>query len=751
MSQIIPVPVQLNVEESINQFALGVAENSVQVSFGVSTQIVAGTTDEYAGPYSVTPSESAQTLDTDGLLMTDDVNVSAIPSDYVGSDVPRHDSSDLVTSGATVSVPAGHYAENASKSIQNATVQSGTNVTVNPTLSVNYDTGEITASVSKTESVNVVTEAGYAPVTSHNVVMSGSAATQLITHDSSDMTVSGPTVTAPDGYYPNSASKTVQSGSATTPTLGIEAIPNISITNSGKITSSVSKAESITPVVSEGYVTAGTAGTVTFAGSNTLQLNTKSGATITPTESQQVAVEQNRWTTGQVKVGAISSSYVGSGVTRNDSTDLSVSDATVTVPAGYYENAASATVQSATWKSASTIGVVPSISVDANGLITATASGWTSCKPLSASGYADADTSANLQLSGSKTSQLDTISATTYTPNKVSTQEIPAGKYTTGIQTIGKIPDEYIVPSGTKSITSNGTSIDVTSYASVDVAVPSQSATLQSKTKSYTPSETAQSETVSADAGYDGLSSVDVSVGAISSTYVGSGIDRRDSTNLSASGATVTAPAGYYESAATKTISSGTATAPASISSSGATASNNGTNVVLTKTVSVTPSVTAGYIASGTAGNCAITMQATDANFLAENIKSGVSLFGKTGSYTGGGGTSKNTQVVQGTTRTTSSTLTAIGAEMTVSKTGTYDIYWSAFRSSTSSSYTYGTQLYIDGSAHGTQNTTWSNHVQNNHLTAVSLTLNQKLRVYGRESRGSSYYIYAPTLVIVEN
>lgn len=115
-----------------------------------------------------------------------------------------------------------------------------------------------------------------------------------------------------------------------------------------------------------------------------------------------------------------------------------------------------------------------------------------------------------------------------------------------------------------------------------------------------------------------------------------------------------------------------------------------------------------------------------------------------------GSGSSKATQVVQGTTRTTSSTLTAIGAEMTVGKTGTYDVYWSAFRSSTSSSYTYGTQLYVDGTAYGTQNTTWSNHVQNNHLTGVSLTANQKIRVYGRNSRGSSYYIYAPTLVIVE-
>lgn len=113
-------------------------------------------------------------------------------------------------------------------------------------------------------------------------------------------------------------------------------------------------------------------------------------------------------------------------------------------------------------------------------------------------------------------------------------------------------------------------------------------------------------------------------------------------------------------------------------------------------------------------------------------------------------GTSKNVQVVQGTTRTTSSTMTAIGAEMTVSKTGTYDVYWSAFRSSTSGSYTFATQLYVGGTAYGSENSTWSNHVQNNHLSNVSLTANQKIRVYGRESRGSSYYMYAPTLVIVE-
>ena len=157
-----------------------------------------------------------------------------------------------------------------------------------------------------------------------------------------------------------------------------------------------------------------------------------------------------------------------------------------------------------------------------------------------------------------------------------------------------------------------------------------------------------------------------------------------------------------------------------------------------------------------TGGGTATFTDVTDTTATAADVATGKYFYTAAGVRTqgtnsGGGGTSKNTQVVQGTTRTTSSTLTAIGAEMTVTKTGTYDVYWSAFRSSTSSSYTYGTQLYIDGTAHGTQNTTWSNHVQNNHLTGVSLTAGQKIRVYGRNSRGSSYYIYAPTLVIVES
>lgn len=154
-----------------------------------------------------------------------------------------------------------------------------------------------------------------------------------------------------------------------------------------------------------------------------------------------------------------------------------------------------------------------------------------------------------------------------------------------------------------------------------------------------------------------------------------------------------------------------------------------------------------------TLGGTATFTDVTDTTASASDVASGKYFYTSAGVRTQGtasGGSSKNTQVVQGTTRTTSSAMTAIGAEMTVSKTGTYDIYWSAFRSNTSSSYTYATQLYIDGTAYGSENSTWSNHCQNNHLTNVSLTINQKLRVRGRESRNSSYYMYAPTLVIVE-
>lgn len=69
---------------------------------------------------------------------------------------------------------------------------------------------------------------------------------------------------------------------------------------------------------------------------------------------------------------------------------------------------------------------------------------------------------------------------------------------------------------------------------------------LQSKSVSYTPTETAQSQSVTADSGYDGLSSVGVSVGAISPTYVGSGVTRKAAASYTPSTSTQTIAANQY-------------------------------------------------------------------------------------------------------------------------------------------------------------------------------------------------------------
>lgn len=171
----------------------------------------------------------------------------------------------------------------------------------------------------------------------------------------------------------------------------------------------------------------------------------------------------------------------------------------------------------------------------------------------------------------------------------------------------------------------------------------------------------------------DGIAAYD----ANGSKIIGS-ILSKTSSDLTASGATVTVPQGNYASTASKTISTGSATAPNNISATGATVSRSGTTITLNKTISVTPTITTGYISSGTANNSAVYLSATDSNFIAENIKNGISIFGLTGSYSGGGGgggigTLLNTTSL-GAISTSSTTAADTGKTAVITGCGNYDL-----------------------------------------------------------------------------
>lgn len=143
---------------------------------------------------------------------------------------------------------------------------------------------------------------------------------------------------------------------------------------------------------------------------------------------------------------------------------------------------------------------------------------------------------------------------------------------------VAPIPSEYIIPDGTLEVTHNGT-YDAARYASVEVDVPTDEPTLQEK--SVSPSE--QAEAVTPDAGYDGLSRVDVS--AIPSDYVGTAVARPAA--LVTSGKTVTAPAGYYAEDKTADVQTATQATPS------ITIGNNGL-------ITASAQQSEGYVVSGT-------------------------------------------------------------------------------------------------------------------------------------------------------
>lgn len=156
-----------------------------------------------------------------------------------------------------------------------------------------------------------------------------------------------------------------------------------------------------------------------------------------------------------------------------------------------------------------------------------------------------------------------------------------------------------------------------------------------------------------------------------------------------------------------------------------------------------------------TGGGTATFTDVTDTTAAAGDVASGKYFYTSAGVRTqgtnsGGGGSSKNVQVAEGCSRVASSTYTDCGMEITVAKTGTYNILWAGYRSSTGG--TSGCQVYKGsntlGSAQTTFDGTWTN-VQKGKLSNQNLTANDKITIRAR-SRGNNYYMYVWNLTIQE-
>ena len=351
-----------------------------------------------------------------------------------------------------------------------------------------------------------------------------------------------------------------------------------------------------------------------------------------------------------------------------------------------------------------------------------------------------------------------------------------------GIQTGGGI-----TPTGNIDITQAGVT-DVTNYATATVSDAEVDLNVQSEFYTESGNRKWHYRAVASTDGNDGWYSGGTGT-YITRNAVASGTVVTPTTSAQTLGGANYMMEGAVTVAA---MPSGSVTAPSTISGSSATVSTGTNTLTLSKTVSVTPNVTtAGYVSAGTAGNsnvsltASVTTQAaqtiypstsdqtiasgryltgtqtvkavTTTNLTADNIKSGVTVqigdssdsdrvASVTGTY-GGGGSSMNVQTAQSTTRSTSTSGSNV-ISLTCSTAGTYTVRWSTFRSSTSG--TWGSRLYIGGTAYENMNTAgWSNHIQNREVTGVSISKNQAVAVYV-QSRGSNYYGYVGTLTIIQ-
>lgn len=506
-------------------------------------------------------------------------------------------------------------------------------------------------------------------------------------------------------------------GSVITPSPNLTISPNISI-NDGKITANVSGSTNIRSSVNQGYITSSdiNVGTITWTGRTTAAIPEEY---VIPEGTVEITYNQThkdikQYAYADINIPEGDSLNNQTGVTRTYIPSTVQQTETISPDSNYtgldnVEITVNAISTGSATTPATTITKNPTVTVSNGGLITAAFSTTKSITPTVVPGYITSGISGNIVVNGNTLAQLLTTPGSTITPSTVSQTAITSKRFATGNIIVAPIPDQWLIPTGSTTITSNINNFDVTPFASVNVNVPniytdndegkvvinnslvSQTSTsfvsngtyattthnevvinvsdnnpvysvtdtldsaggtirsftvngrrlqslraiqngtytspssvaynevivnvsdiatsLQDKTKTYTPSTVTQTQNIYADIGYAGLSTVSITVDPVSTDFVGTGITRRNSSDLTASGSTVTVPAGYYAQSGIKSISNGSVTIPShNVTYAPIISVNNSTGLItasVNSTKNVTPSVAAGFITSASVTSAA--------------------------------------------------------------------------------------------------------------------------------------------------
>ena len=530
----------------------------IEATGGGTASVTATATTNAAGyaPASTQLGSATLNASSNTTTMTKYITAIAVPKDTAFTLTATADTALDTTSN--ISVTSAAYRKLVVTNAANGTAE----ITNNGTISSLTNAGTISAITNNaSKTITKITNSGTAKVisgsaTAGTLTVSAYNASGTAENDKSIVSAGkwvATSVSAGGTYY---GRVTVGSGSAATPATTITVEPTITVGSDGLITATASATQSVTPTVTAGYVGSGTAGTITVSGSGTSQLTVKG------------------------------------------SSDMSISNRTVTAPAGYYPSAATFNV--------STINVPKDVA------LTVTSTADTAL-----------DSTSNITVTGAAYRKLVVTNAANGTAT---------------ITNNGTI--DSLTNAGTITAITNNASKTITNITNSGTAkVTSGSATAGTLTVSaYNSSGTAENNKSIVSAGKWVATSVSAGGTYYGRVTVASGSATTPATTITAN-PTISVSSGGLITATTSATQSVTPTVSAGYIGSGTagtiTVSGSKTQQLTVQAAqTITPSTSNKTIASGTYLTGTQTI-AGDANLKPENIKNGISIFGITGSYSG--------------------------------------------------------------------------------------------------------------------